>query len=1085
MSEPEAKNHDQNPPDRSGVLAWFATNHVATNLLMAFILLAGAMAVLTAKYEVFQEFDLDRILVTVPYPGAAPDDIVRGINERIEDALDGIDGVKRVQSLATEGLGSVTIEIEEDADDQKVKDDVEQAIDTIQAFPPEDAEQVRVTLLEVQDQVINVVLYGDVPEKSLKAFAERTRDELTALDLISVVNLSGARPYEISIEVSERALRKYGLTFDEVARIVRANSLDLPGGTLKTGGGEILLRTQEQRYVAADFENLVLLARNDGTKVTLKQVADIDDSFADSDNANFFDGRRSMTLNVYRTGNQHALEVEEAVFDYLADLETRLPAGIEVATWFNRADYLRGRLDLLMRNAWIGLILVFITLAVFLDLKLAFWTTLGIPISFMGGLYLMPFAGISINMLSLFALIIVLGIVVDDAIVVGENIFEYRQAGMDPTDAAIKGVREMAMPVTLAVATTIAAFAPLAFTDGMIGKITWVIPAVVSVVLAVSIIEALLILPAHLSSGRVKKHTGPIARGQARVGATLNWFITHVYKPQLAFFVRWRYATVATAVAMMLLIGGFLAAGHINFVFMPKVEADNVIATLEMPQGTPVERTRQVLARLEEAAFQVRDELSREGRGAVDEEGNELSVVKHMQTLIGELTPEDGPGAAFGGGGGGGHLGEVNVELLSSQKRDFTATEFQNLWRQAVGDVPGAQTLTFKSEFFSAGEAVNVELRHRDLDALARAVAVLKQELRELPGTADIRDTFETGKRELRFEMTPTGRAAGLNAGDIARQVRQAFYGVEVQRVQREGSEVKVMVRYPEVARESYGTLDDMRIRLADGTSVPLYTVANLIEDRGYATIRRTEDMNYVRVIADVDETSGNARQINKLLQAQVLPELQRQFPQLKYAFEGEEKERAESMASLGRNMVVAMVLIFGILAIQFRSYVQPLIVMSVIPFGLIGAVIGHLIMGYDLSFLSFMGVVALSGVVVNDSLIMVDLINRKRAAGESIRTAILESGARRFRPILLTTLTTFFGLMPMILETSVQAKFLIPMAISLGFGVLFATAITLILVPSLYTILEDVRELVTSRKATRAREPQGGRGFPVVQADA
>jgi multidrug efflux pump subunit AcrB len=1044
---------------RRGPLAWFAANHVAANILMVFILVAGALSLAHVVIEVFPEFDTDVITIRVPYRGASPAEAEEGVCVRVEEAIASIEGIKRIRSTAQENLGMVTVELEEDADNRQVLDDVKAAVDRIETFPLETEKPV-VAEGETRRRVITVVLYGKASEKTLKALAERVRDELTAIDGISQVETAGVRNYEISIEVSEDALRRFGLSFDQVANAVGQSSLDLPGGAVKTRGGEILLRTKGQKYRGAEFENIVVLTRPDGTRVYLSDVATVVDGFEDTDTVTRFDGYRAALIQVYRVGNEGALQVAHATKKYIGDLESQLPAGVSVDTWDDDSIILKQRIGLLLRNARLGLILVFACLALFLNLRLAFWTTMGIPISFLGGLWLVPQFDVTVNMISLFAFIVVLGIVVDDAIVVGENIFNFLEAGMKPLDAAIRGVREMAMPVTFAVITTVAAFAPLLFVSGTMGKIMRQIPIVVIAVLMMSLIEALLILPAHLSGEKSlfqripKRVLAPIERVQEVVQKGLQWWINVAYRRSLAFALDWRYLTVAVAVVFLFLSVSLVVGGFLKFTLMPKVDADNMIAVLTMPQGTPAEQTEAVLARVEAGARQVareHDERSPVGMP---------SVLRHISTTVGQQPSLrlHGPMPLGASTGDSSHLGEVNVELLGSEDRDVSSATLLSRWREVVGEVPGAVSLTFQSSLFSAGDAISVQISHRDFATLLRAVDRLKGIIATYPGTKDVADSFLPGKKELKLSLNPEGRAVGLTLADLARQVRAGFYGQEVQRIQRGRDDIRVMVRYPEAERRSLGDVERMRIRLPDGSEVPFTTVATVEEGRGYAVINRTDRRRVVTVTADVDEAFANANEINRDLRAKVLPRLAHDFPGLAYDFEGEQREQQESLGSLRVNFVVAQLAIFALLAIPFRSYAQPLVIMSAIPFGLVGAILGHVVMGLNLTMLSMFGMVALTGVVVNDSLIMIDLINRMRAEGSTVDQAIREAGERRFRPILLTTATTFLGLTPMIFETSLQARFLIPMAVSLGYGIVFATAITLILVPCLYRILEDLK---------------------------
>jgi multidrug efflux pump subunit AcrB len=1005
--------------------------------------------------------ECDIVTIRVPYRGASPAEAEEGVCIRVEEAIASIEGIKRIRSVAQENMGMVTVELEEDADDRKVLDDIKAAVDRIETFPVETEKPV-VAEGDTRRRVITIVLHGEASEKTLKALAERVRDELTAQKGVSQVEVAGVRGYEISIEVSEEALRRYGLSFEHVANAVGASSLDLPGGAVKTRGGEILLRTKGQLYRGVEFEDIIVVTRSDGTRVRLSDVATVIDGFEDTDTATSFDGKRAALIQVYRVGSEGALEVAEVTKEYLKDLERNLPAGVFADTWDDDSIILRQRIGLLLRNASIGLILVFACLTLFLNTRLAFWTTMGIPISFLGGFWLVPMADVTINMISLFAFIVVLGIVVDDAIVVGENIFNYLEKGMKPLDAAIRGVREMAVPVTFAIITTVAAFAPLLFVAGRMGKIMKQIPIVVIAVLLMSLVEALLILPAHLSGdgrwfNRIwGRFLGPLERVQAKVQKGLQWVIQRLYRQSLRIALEWRYLTVAVAMVFLFLSASLVAGGFLKFSLMPKVDADNMVALLTMPQGTPVEQTEAVLARIGDGAVRLAREYDEGNRDGAP------SIVKHISSTVGQHPTGGGHGpmASSSTLESSAHLGEVNVELLGAENRSVSSAELVSRWREIVGEVPGAVSLTFQSNLFSAGEAISVQLAHHDFDTLLVVVDRLKGVIAEYPGTKDVADSFLPGKKELKLSLTPEGRAAGLTLADLARQVRAGFYGQEVQRIQRGRDDIRVMVRYPEEERRSLGDIDEMRVRLPNGSEVPFTTVAELDEGRGYAVINRTDRRRVVTVTADVDEDVANANEINADLRNSVLPTMVSEFPGLTTDFEGEQREQQESLGSLRVNFLVAQFAIFALLAIPFRSYSQPLIIMSAIPFGLVGAVFGHVLMGLDLTMLSMFGMVALTGVVVNDSLILVDLVNRMRAEGATIDRAIRESGERRFRPIMLTTATTFLGLSPMIFETSMQAKFLIPMAVSLGYGIVFATAITLILVPALYRILEDAKAI-------------------------
>lgn len=1085
-----------------GILPWFATNHVAANLLMIFVMVAGFLSMARTKVEFFPEVPINYVTIALPYPGATPEEVETGVVIPVEEAVREVDNVKEVRSVTQENSGLVLVELETYADLQKAKDDVENAVDRITTFP-EQAEEPVITLAEFKQEVLRVAVFGEASNEALKELAEEIRDDLTtgrAAEMIkadrearlaeatiwqklaakiggiysamrqpkgiSAVRLDGLPPYEISIDISESALRKYDLRFEDVSMAVRRSSLDLSAGSVKTDGGEILVRTTGQGYRAGQFEEIVLLTRPDGQIVRIGDVASVRDTFEETDRGMRFNGKPAVAVVVSRIGQQDALEVAGTTKDYIRIKQRSLPAGIELDTFYDQSVLLTGRIDLLLRNAAMGLVLVFVCLSLFLDLRLAFWTTMGIPTSFLGAFILLPLFGVSVNMISLFAFIVVLGIVVDDAIVVGENIYELRQSKKySAVRAAIVGVGEMAAPVTLTVTTTMAAFAPLVFGEGTWGEILRVIPLVVISVLFVSICEAFLILPAHLQGGTIGGHGGLISRMQATVNRGLHWFVNRPYLWLLRKCIAWRYATLSVALAMLMGTMGLIVGGHVGDTFFPTVEADNIVAAVTMPPGTPPEQTVRIAAQLEKAAEQVRDEFeSRQSAEAPE-------LFKRTITNIGAhpaMMEMQGRGGGVPEMRSGGHLAEVNVELLDGEVREVSAEDLVKRWREVVGEIPGALALDYAAEFMSA-DAVSVELSHRDFDTLVRASEELKRKVAEYQGVTDLSDTFVEGKAQLEVvALTPLGEALGVKRDDVARQLRAAFYGEEAERVQRGRDEVKVMVRYPREQRTSVADLENLRVRLPDGSEVPIRQVAVIEPGRGFAVINRSDGARTVSVIADIDKSVTSSKDINIDLRTRLLPELIAEHPGLTYDLEGEQKERNESMGSLKRDFMIALLAIFALLAVQFRSYIQPLIVMVAIPFGIVGAVTGHVLMDLPLSFMSFFGIVALSGVVVNDSLIMIDLINRERGEGgpgANLLQIVEHSGTRRFRPILLTTATTFFGLMPMILETSLQAQFLIPMAVSLGVGVVFATTITLLLVPALYMILQDVQHLWIGQK--------------------
>ena len=1031
------------------VIAWFARNHVAANLLMLFVILAGTVTGWNSKVEVMPESTLDRISISVVYPGAAPEEVEEGIIRRIEENVAGLAGVKRIDANAVEGLGTVTVEVMPGWDLKQLLDDVKGEVDRITTFP-EEAEQPVIREVTRRIQVINVAVYGEASEWTLKHLAEQIKDDLTNLPGITLAELFGVRSGEVHLEISEATLRRYGLTLGQVADQVRRGSFDLPAGTIRAEDGEILVRTKGRRYHAEDYRDLAVITRTDGSTVTLGQIAELSDGFEDVDKLALFQGRPAAVIQVYRVADQNALTVAATVKQHIERIRPGLPEGIRISTYQDNSEILRSRIRLLLSNMAMGLVLVSLMLGLFLSVRLAFWVTMGIPTAFLTGLWLLPRFDVSINMISLFAFIMVLGMVVDDAIVIGESVFKYRERGVEREAAAVDGAIDVGLPVIFSVLTTVAAFWPLMQGTGIIGKVMRTIPIVVILVLLGSLVEALLILPAHLARSRNNGLTEP--RKPRRVSLSnrlLNRLIAGPYRRSLEFCLRWRYATAAAGLALLLLTLGLWFGGRIQFTFFPKVESDVLICSLTMPAGTPVERTRDLVRRIDQAAHRALAEADREQPAGTP------PLMQYSVALIGAQ-------AITGHGAGSGDQDSANraqllIQLLGGEQRKVSAAVLATRWREAVGAVADAETLTFQSDIFTAGNAVEVHLSLDDQAELIRAVEALKAELNRTPGVLDVGDGFLPGKDEYRLRLKPTARSLGLTLNDLALQVRHAFYGAEALRLQRDRDEVKVLVRYPEAERKSLATIRDMRIRTVEGSEVPFAEVAEVEVGAGYAAIDRAQRRRVVAVTADVDETAANANEVRRDLTDRYLPLLQQNHPGLRFTIEGEGKEQAESLADVVRGFVIALFAIYALLAVPFKSFTQPLIVMTAIPFGIIGAVFGHLLMGMNLSILSMFGIVGLAGVVVNDSLVLVDAANRLRRSGSTVRDAVVEAGALRFRAIILTSITTFGGLTPMILEKSLQARFLIPMAVSLGFGVMFATGITLILIPCGYLMLEDL----------------------------
>jgi len=1061
-------------------IEWFANNHVAANLLLMLMVVGGIAALPSIQQKSFPDIDINIIQVGVTHLGASPEEVEEGVCIRIEEAIQGIDGIEKIMSSAAEGACGVSAELISGYPVDRALSEIKNAVDSIATFPV-DTEKPIVSHMQIRRNALQIALYGDVGERTLKVYGERMRDEISTLPDVTQVELTGARSYEISIEVSEGTLRRHGLTLDQVAVAVRHGSLDRPGGSIKTSSGEVLLRTKGQAYTKEEFERIVVVTRNDGTRLLLGEIADIIDGFVEDDQFATFDGKPAVLIRVYRVGDQKVLDLVARVKEWVSHAGARLPDGIEIEVWRDGARSLRDRLDILVRNGRTGFVLVFIVLALFLRLRLAFWVAIGVPASFAGALALFPILGISIDVISIFAFILVLGLLVDDAIVVGENVHRHQESGDGAKVAAIRGAQEVATPVIFGILTTVAAFLPLMISPGGYGQVFRVIAFVVVLCLLFSLIESQLILPAHL--GRMKldnesdserKRTGISGywyRVQRVTSGSLEYLAQHRYRSALSVVLSWRYATMASGVAILLIATSLVMFGHIKLTFFPAVESDYVTARIVMPPGTPIEATTAAVREVEAAA--------RRTKAALDEEfGTDGgSIVRHVFMTVGTQT-DARHGPSFVSTGGGSNLGEVAIELAGGDVRPIGAKEIAQRWRDETAPIPGIEELRFDSALFSGGDPIDIQLAADDVGALEAAADRLKARLSEYAGVVDVADSFQSGKQEIKLSLLPSAEPLGITLDDLSRQVRQAFYGAEAQRIQRGRDDIRVMVRYPRDQRRSLSDLDNLRIRAPGGGEVPFYAVARVERGRGYATINRADRRRVINVTADVDDAIANENEVIEDLRSEFMPMLIADYPGLSYDLEGVQREQNDTFRALKRNALIALVLIYALLAVPLRSYGQPLIIMAVIPFGLVGAIVGHLIMRMNLSMMSIFGVVALSGVVVNSSLVLVHYINQRRDEGVPLADAVRAAGVARFRPIALTSLTTFAGLTPLLLERSVSAQFLIPMAISLAFGVVFASSISLFLVPSLYLIFDDVkretRRLIHWLRSRKADFPSG-----------
>ena len=1011
--------------------------------MMMFIVIAGVISLWQMRKETIPTVNQDSISISVAYPGASPVEIEKAICQKIEESIYDLNGIRNIISTANENTGTVMVEVTQGFSVQTLLNDIKTRIDSITTLPRE-AERPVVTENVWMPPAMHLLISGPADDVTLQKLAEKVRDEVVALPEITQAKLSNFKEYEIGIELNNSTLQSYGLSFAEVADAVRNASLDMAGGSIKTDAGEVLLRAQGQVYEGDQIKSLTLRAAEDGNKVTVGDVATVVDGLEETDLKGSYNGKPATLLTIYRVGNQSVLQISKQVRQYIAKTQPLLPDGVTLAVWQDRSIMFKSRLDLLLRNAAVGLGLVFIILLVFLRLRLAWWVSVGIAIAFMGAFWVLPYMDGSLNMISMFAFILVLGIVVDDAIIVGENIFTQHRLGLNREEAAIFGAQDVAKPVIFAVFTTIVAFAPIMLLPGVQGKLWGVISVVVIATLLFSLIESLYILPAHLSGMDNDKKprfawTRRLTAFQEKQVTALEHFILKRYRPFLAMCLRWRYSTMAFFVAIALIFYAVVKGGWIPLSFFPNVEGDVISVSFRYAQGTHADITQKTIDRMENAAMLLKEELKTQ---------YDSDEIRNVVTTLGAQP--------FSRGRSGAHVGELALEMVPAEQRKVANTIVKNRFRELIGELPQVLELKFNSEINHRGPPLAVELIGNDLEQLRNAAKDLTTQLQGYPGLYDVRDSLENGKPEIEISIKPHARHLGLDFNALARQVRQAFYGEEVQRILRDRNEVKIYVRFAENERGSVYFLENMSIRLPNGSEVPLSTVAELNHSRGPNQIKRVNRNRVMQVTAYIDTQKTTLDQVLSDLNNNFYPEFTQRYPDIKRGETGQQKDRRELLGAMLQGFVLAILGIYILLAIPFKSYLQPLIVLSAIPFGIIGAIIGHLLLGLDLSMLSLSGMIAVSGVVVNDNLVLVDYINRAKARGETIAKAIRTAGAARFRPIMLTSITTFAGLTPLMMEKSVQAQFLIPMAVALAFGVMFATTVSLVLIPAAYHILED-----------------------------
>ena len=1030
---------NQNKDPRS--LAWMANNPVAANLIMMLLLIGGILIVSQVKQEIEPDFEVGWVNVSVSFPGASPDEVEKGIILAVEEAVQGLDGVKRVEASGYEEMASVNIELHNDADVNKTTENIKNAVDRISSFPL-DAERPQIRAITSGREVMGLIIYGDFEEGVLRHYAELIRSDLLKEGNITKIELTGIRPPEIGIEVSQANLRRYGLTLDGIAGIIARSAVELPGGEIKTQGGEILLRTTERKNKRSEFEDLMIISTSAGSEVRLGEIATVKDGYENVDRGGYFNGKPSVWIRVFSVGDQKPLEVAEKVKSYQANLQSKLPPGIGTSIFYDETEQFHETIDLLKQNGLYGLILVMLILGLVLEVRLAFWVTMGIPISFLGSFLFLPSLDVSINMYSLFGFIVTLGMVVDDAIIIGENVYHHRLQGKSPIEAAVKGASEVATPVIFSILTTIVAFSPMLFLPGIWGKYFKILPSVIIVVLAISLFESLFILPAHL--GHTKKASnqgilGRLNRFQQIFGKLIDRFAHSVYGPLVRLTVRHCWITTASAIAILLIILGVVQGKHIGIEFFPKTENFVVTANAKLPFGVPIAVTRQVQARIEKAARDVKSPHPLD---------RDKEMVRGIFTYLQNSDRVS-----------------VYALLTPAQNRNINAKEYVDLWRKAIGQLDQVESLELNAIFggpMRDAKDIDFQISHRDMDTLKRAASELADSLTSYDGVHDIDNGFSSGKPQLNFTLKPEADSLGITAESLGRQLRSAYWGVEALRQQRGRDMIRVVLRLPEAERRSEADLEKLILYSPDGGEIELFRAANIERGKSYSSINRTDGKRTVHVTANVMPKVANARQIIASVEKNELKKLLERHQGLSYIFGGMERMGVEAMENLLRGFIIALMAMYVLIAIPFNSYLQPLIVLTAIPFGLVGAIIGHLAMGYDLSIVSMMGLVALSGVVVNDSLVLVHTANRFISEGVPHTQAVADAGIRRFRPIMLTSLTTFLGLTPMIFETSIFAKFVIPMAISLGFGVLFATVIILLFVPSFFIIVHTMQGIIS-----------------------
>lgn len=1030
----------------NGPITWFIKNPIAGNLLMVLLIIGGFASIPKLDKQFFPTPEINQIQIRMEFRGASPSEVEEQISVRIEEAIHDLNGIEELRSTSREGLALVMVEVESDYPTQKLTNDINTRVDAIRTFPS-DAERPTVTELTYRHQMGRVQIYGDLSEREMKQLGETLRDELVRQPWVSIVELQTARPYEVSIEVSERSLQRYQISFDQLANAVRQASINLPAGSVKRDSGDLLIQTRGQAYDRADFESIVLRSDVSGQELLLSDVATVKDTFEDVDVDIEFNGKRSLGLNVYVTTSPDVILTTDTVKAWVAERSLTLPEGVSLEFWQDPSKSFKERVRTLVSNGLGGLVLVIVVLMLFLRPMLAFWVSVGIVVAYMGTLFVLPYTGQGLNMISLFAFLLTLGIVVDDAIIVGESVHSAQSRGLSGEHGALVGARQVAKPVIFAVISTMVFFAPMFFLPGEWGPASMGIPVVVCLALAFSLIESLLILPAHLAHMKPEPEiaqTSWLGRIRRACADGLSWFANDRYKPFLEKCLR-NHALVGGFFLVMLCFSlALFGGGYLKSAFFPRVNSDFVVGNVEMPQGGAFSDTQAMRDRMIMAADEIKARYNAEPRfaetGAIDNilgvaGGNKIDLV--MQTVNDDLDTE-----------------EVAKRL-----------------RERLGDLSEAKDVRFDYTIRDPGKPITLQFASDSIADLELLADDVRASLERYPGVFDISDSFDAPLEELVLSLKPAAENLGITLADVARQIRQAFYGEEVQRIPRDGEDIRVMVRYPEAERKAIANINSMYIRTSDGREVPFSAVATYRVETGYQSIERVDRLRTLEVVADVADDGAAPRAIVESILQNDAPKWLQMYPGLSITMDGELQEEIEFQQAMVYLGMLSMLVIFGLMAVAFKSYWQPFLVLTAVPFGLMGAIFGHWILGWQVSMFSIMGVIACAGVVVNDNLVLIDRINNLRAEGMDLESALLQGATDRFRPIILTSVTTFVGLVPIMLETSVQAQFLIPMVVSLSFGVMFATGVTLVLVPALYLLGDDIGKLfgALSRRGAKA----------------